>query len=133
MEYCRLVNQRTSSEFLVTCERGEVLRVRLLIRLVFFKGFFLIAMVATLIFTSLAKFTVGRLRPHFLAICEPLINGKETEADFCSLLNNQHFYVENYTCSNNSYKTLIDEARLSFFSGHSSLSMCAAVFTIVSK
>ncbi|KAL7079743.1 hypothetical protein ACQ4LE_001153 [Meloidogyne hapla] len=130
-EYWRLVDYRTASEHLVVYERGESFRVRLLIRLVFFKGFFLIAMVATLIFTSLAKFSVGRLRPHFLALCEPIINGKQKEADFCSLSENQHFYVENYTCSNISNLSLVNEARLSFFSGHSSLSMCAAVFTVL--
>ncbi|CAK5082106.1 unnamed protein product [Meloidogyne enterolobii] len=94
-------------------------------------GFFCVAILATLIFTSLAKFSVGRLRPHFLAICDPLINGKEKEAHFCSLPENQHFYVENYTCANTSNSSLIFEGRLSFFSGHSSLSMCAAVFTAV--
>nr|CAD2148152.1 unnamed protein product [Meloidogyne enterolobii] len=128
-EYWRLVDHRTASEHLVIYEHGESFRVRLLIRLVFFQGFFCVAILATLIFTSLAKFSVGRLRPHFLAICDPLINGKEKEAHFCSLPENQHFYVENYTCGNTSNSSLIFEGRLSFFSGHSSLSMCAAVFT----
>ena len=90
-------------------------------------------MVATLVFTSLAKFSVGRLRPHFLSICEPIINGTQKEAEFCSLPENQHLYVENYTCSITSNPSLVDEARLSFFSGHSSLSMCVAVFAVVSN
>uniref|UniRef100_A0A914KLR4 Phosphatidic acid phosphatase type 2/haloperoxidase domain-containing protein n=1 Tax=Meloidogyne incognita TaxID=6306 RepID=A0A914KLR4_MELIC len=128
-EYWRLVDHRTASEHLVIYEHGESFRVRLLIRLIFFQGFFCIAILATLIFTSLTKFSVGRLRPNFLAICDPLINGKEKEAHFCSLPENQHFYVENYTCGNASNPSLIFEGRLSFFSGHSSLSMCAAVFT----
>jgi hypothetical protein len=98
------------------------------------KGYFFLALVATLIFTSMAKFPVGRLRPHFIDLCNPRI-GNESESEYCLKPVNQHRYVdvERYSCDDGVSPALISEARLSFYSGHSSLAMCTAVFTAVSK
>ena len=65
-----------------------------------------------MVLTDVGKYTVGRLRPHFLAVCKP---------DF-SLLNcttglHRNFITED-VCTGG--KDLIKEARLSFPSGHSS-------------
>ena len=34
-------------------------------------GYFLLGSVSCLLFTEIAKYTIGRLRPHFLTICDP--------------------------------------------------------------
>ncbi|XP_021938562.1 hillarin isoform X2 [Zootermopsis nevadensis] len=69
---------------------------------------------------EVAKRLVGRLRPHFLAACVPLgLN--------CNFIS--HNYITDYICLGND--DLIKEARMSFPSGHSSLSFYAATFTIM--
>jgi phosphatidate phosphatase len=64
------------------------------------------------------KRVIGRLRPHFLAACFP-------SGPNCSTASNE--YIVDYTCSGN--PDVINEARLSFPSGHASLSFYAATFT----
>ncbi|XP_030593192.1 phospholipid phosphatase 1-like isoform X1 [Archocentrus centrarchus] len=70
--------------------------------------------------TDIAKYSIGRLRPNFLAVCNPLwdrINCKTGG------------YIENFTCTGD--KFLVDEARLSFYSGHSSFSMYCMMFLVL--
>ncbi|XP_049815638.1 putative phosphatidate phosphatase [Schistocerca nitens] len=69
-----------------------------------------------------AKLVVGRLRPHFFTACQPDVN--------CSALQPPYTYITDYTCLGTD-PDVIEEARLSFPSGHSSLSFYAAVFTII--
>ncbi|KAJ3604052.1 hypothetical protein NHX12_028793 [Muraenolepis orangiensis] len=67
--------------------------------------------------TDIAKVTIGRLRPHFLDACKPAwdqINCKSGG------------YIENFTCTGD--EDHVDEARLSFYSGHSSFSMYCMLF-----
>ncbi|XP_037548276.1 phospholipid phosphatase 1 [Nematolebias whitei] len=67
--------------------------------------------------TDIAKYSIGRLRPHFLYVCQPdwrLIN--------CS----SGAYIENFTCNGN--PKMVNEGRLSFYSGHSSFSMYCMLF-----
>ncbi|XP_041825888.1 phospholipid phosphatase 1 isoform X1 [Melanotaenia boesemani] len=67
--------------------------------------------------TDIAKYSIGRLRPHFLDVCKPdwkLLN--------CSL----GAYIEDFTCSGDA--TMVNEGRLSFYSGHSSFSMYCMLF-----
>ncbi|KAM4719847.1 phospholipid phosphatase 1 isoform 2-T2 [Anableps anableps] len=67
--------------------------------------------------TDIAKYSIGRLRPHFLDVCKPnwnLIN--------CSA----GAYIENFTCTGNT--KMVNEGRLSFYSGHSSFSMYCMLF-----
>ncbi|XP_017263257.1 phospholipid phosphatase 1 isoform X2 [Kryptolebias marmoratus] len=67
--------------------------------------------------TDIAKYSIGRLRPHFLDVCKPnwsLIN--------CSSLT----YIENFTCTGD--PKMVNEGRLSFYSGHSSFSMYCMLF-----
>ncbi|XP_074595066.1 phospholipid phosphatase 1-like isoform X2 [Brevipalpus obovatus] len=69
--------------------------------------------------TDIAKYSIGRLRPHFLNVCSPDINlceGKDV-----------HQYIEDYNCSNSNERNLRD-ARLSFMSGHSSFAAYSAVY-----
>ena len=34
-------------------------------------GYFLLGCISCLLFTEIAKYTIGRLRPHYLTICDP--------------------------------------------------------------
>lgn len=65
--------------------------------------------------TDIAKYTVGRLRPSFLALCKPNMSMVD-----CSQ------YVQLDVCTGNDVD--IVEARLSFYSGHSSFGMYCMVF-----
>uniref|UniRef100_A0A8C5MCP0 Phospholipid phosphatase 1 n=1 Tax=Leptobrachium leishanense TaxID=445787 RepID=A0A8C5MCP0_9ANUR len=66
--------------------------------------------------TDIAKYTIGRLRPHFLSVCK--VNWAQVN---CSA-----GYIENFVCEGDSVKS--NEARLSFYSGHSSFSMYCMLF-----
>uniref|UniRef100_A0A9J7Z3L5 Phosphatidic acid phosphatase type 2/haloperoxidase domain-containing protein n=1 Tax=Cyprinus carpio carpio TaxID=630221 RepID=A0A9J7Z3L5_CYPCA len=66
--------------------------------------------------TDIAKYTIGRLRPHFLTVCKP---------DW-SLTDCKSGYIENVTCTGD--PVIINEGRLSFYSGHSSFSMYCMLF-----
>lgn len=65
--------------------------------------------------TDIAKYTVGRLRPSFMALCKPNMSMVD-----CSQ------YVQLDVCTGNDVD--IVEARLSFYSGHSSFGMYCMVF-----
>jgi phosphatidate phosphatase len=79
-------------------------------------------------FNSTAKYHVGALRPHFFQVCSPSVS--------CNLANTAdpfHFYAaDEYEClGSNAHR--IKEARLSFPSGHASLSFYTATYLIVSR
>lgn len=66
--------------------------------------------------TDIAKYTIGRLRPHFLTVCNP----------HWSVIDCKSGYIENFTCTGD--PVIINEGRLSFYSGHSSFSMYCMLF-----
>lgn len=70
-------------------------------------------------FTDIAKVSVGRLRPHFLAVCNPDFNQIN-----CTL-----GYIEDYECRETESKVM--EARKSFFSGHASFSMYTMLYLVL--
>lgn len=73
---------------------------------------------------DIGKYTIGRLRPHFLDVCKPDVN--------CDDDVNKTRYIEDFTCTGvKSYK--FTDSRLSFPSGHSSLSFYCMVYLAVSK
>ncbi|XP_051028362.1 phospholipid phosphatase 1 isoform X2 [Acomys russatus] len=80
-------------------------------------GTFLFGAAASQSLTDIAKYSVGRLRPHFLAVCNP---------DW-SKINCSDGYIETYICQGSATK--VREGRLSFYSGHSSFSMYCMLFT----
>lgn len=93
---------------------------------------FLFGAAASHSLVTIAKYTIGRLRPHFLDVCQP-----DYLAIDCGT--QQHpIYVTNYTCLGNQdlfpngteMQEAIDDARVSFLSGHTSFMFQAAVFTI---
>ncbi|KAL0979116.1 hypothetical protein UPYG_G00180920 [Umbra pygmaea] len=80
-------------------------------------GSFVFGAAASQSLTDIAKYSIGRLRPNFLAVCKPVWGSINCKADV---------YVEHFTCMGD--KTMVDEARLSFFSGHASFSMYCMLF-----
>ncbi|KAL6030030.1 hypothetical protein STEG23_006798, partial [Scotinomys teguina] len=80
-------------------------------------GVFLFGAAASQSLTDIAKYSVGRLRPHFLEVCD---------LDW-SKINCSDGYIEDYICRGNADK--VREGRLSFYSGHSSFSMYCMLFT----
>lgn len=93
----------------------------------FFKQFiyFCFGLLLTFDATEVGKYTIGRLRPHFVSVCQPVLSDGTT----CNDAINQHRYIENYYCLGSGY-TIEDvrQARLSFPSGHSSLSFYTLVY-----
>ncbi|XP_037608026.1 phospholipid phosphatase 1 isoform X1 [Sebastes umbrosus] len=80
-------------------------------------GTFLFGAAMSQSLTDIAKYSIGRLRPHFLDVCKPdwkLIN--------CS----SGAYIEDFTCNGDA--RMSNEGRLSFYSGHSSFSMYCMLF-----
>lgn len=56
-------------------------------------GLFGFGAFATILTTDVGKYTIGRLRPHFMSVCIPNIN--------CSLPENQYKYIEDFFCTAN--------------------------------
>jgi phosphatidate phosphatase len=90
---------------------------------------FILGCAITLLLTEIAKKWVGRLRPHFMSVCDPDLQSMNcigsaspgsyyiaiaTDGVFCKGLN-----------------TKVNEARVSFPSGHSSYSWYTMVFLII--
>ena len=81
--------------------------------------------------SGLCKVTAGRLRPHFLSVCQPTIQHNATCGSW-----DRPEYVTNFTCLGNpslfpspeEMESRVRETRLSFLSGHASLSWYGAVF-----
>ncbi|KAJ8779689.1 hypothetical protein J1605_012573 [Eschrichtius robustus] len=82
-------------------------------------GCFLFGCAISQSFTDIAKVSIGRLRPHFLSVCNP---------DF-SQINCSEGYIQNYKCRGNDSK--VQEARRSFFSGHASFSMYTMLYLVL--
>ena len=88
--------------------------------------------------TDVAKYSVGRLRPHFLTLCNPDYNNvcfdeeayySDGEGEFLNEFY-QKYVNENDVCDNEK-SHLLHEARLSFMSGHASFSFYCATFLIM--
>lgn len=88
-------------------------------------GIFLFGAACSQLTTDIGKYSIGRFRPHFISVCQPIM----TDGTNCSNPINLHRYVEEFTCANTlSSARKIKEMRLSFPSGHSSFSMYTMVF-----
>ncbi|GFS00332.1 phospholipid phosphatase 1 [Elysia marginata] len=81
---------------------------------------FIFGSVVTQFLTELAKHSVGRLRPHFLTLCDPNLDE----------LNCSKGYITEFKCRSTDDK-MLKEARLSFPSGHSSFAVYCAVYLIL--
>ena len=90
--------------------------------------------------TDVSKYSLGRLRPYFLAVCNPNLEEVcyQIEDSYIEVEDSDYSYteihhpkyvIENNTCTGND--DLMKEARLSFVSGHSSVSFYIAAFLII--
>lgn len=86
-------------------------------------GYFAFGAACSQLTTDVAKYTIGRLRPHFIDLCQPIINGGD-----CSSPLNMGRYIEEYSCSGTASEFLMRETRLSFPSGHSSFSAYTLIY-----
>ncbi|KAL4659198.1 phospholipid phosphatase 3-like [Arapaima gigas] len=67
--------------------------------------------------TNMAKLSIGRLRPHFLHVCN---------VTYASLSCTIGDYIPEVTC--NQSEKMVEEARKSFFSGHASFAMYTLLY-----
>lgn len=74
----------------------------------------------TQLLTDIAKYSIGRLRPHFYTVCKPNIQNCTWNTG----------YIEDFTCTGTDLEA-INEARLSFPSGHSSITMYCMFFVVM--
>jgi len=96
-------------------------------------GYFGLGALGCLVFTEISKYSIGRLRPHFLSLCQPAMTD-----DLCKDQYGFNTYVtedeviicQGLTWGNATTKQL-QEARLSFMSGHTSFSFYCAAFVTV--
>lgn len=88
-------------------------------------GLLLFGAVLTLVITDVGKHVIGRMRPHFMSVCQPIM----PDGTNCSDAINKFRYIEDYTCSNaESSEYRVKDASKSFPSGHSSLAMYSMLF-----
>lgn len=91
-------------------------------------GLFLFGSFVSLLTTDIGKHALGRLRPHFMDVCQPIMSGGKN----CSDPINFHRYIEDYACGNKeSSEKRLKDMRLSFPSGHSSFSMFTMFFAAI--
>uniref|UniRef100_A0A7E4VBL2 AcidPPc domain-containing protein n=1 Tax=Panagrellus redivivus TaxID=6233 RepID=A0A7E4VBL2_PANRE len=94
---------------------------RVLLRVLHVISWHFLTMAITELLTTVAKLSVGRLRPYFLEVCRPAV---DTES--CAT---RPIYITHYECTDPHGSSV--GARKSFFSGHSSNSMAAATFVVL--
>ncbi|CAK6955872.1 phospholipid phosphatase 1 isoform X2 [Scomber scombrus] len=80
-------------------------------------GTFLFGAAMSQSLTDIAKYSIGRLRPHFLDVCKP---------DWKFINCSSGAYIDEFTCTGDA--RMSNEGRLSFYSGHSSFSMYCMMF-----
>lgn len=93
--------------------------------------FFLFGVFTVQLLSGVCKLTAGRLRPHFMTVCQPGLVECGTWAS--------PSYVTNYTCVGDSQlfpdedvrNHRVREARLSFLSGHASLANYSMMYSIM--
>lgn len=80
--------------------------------------------------TDILKYRVGRLRPHFIDLCQPkLSNG--TVLSRTSVCTNPNEYIVDFTCTNSDASDYnLKNVGLSFVSGHTSFISCSFFFII---
>ena len=91
---------------------------------------FILGISLTLCLTEIGKRWVGRLRPHFIAVCNPNLNTLNCTTTTLTGIYYNPIYTGGSFCSNNN-AAAVKEARMSFPSGHSSYSWYTMLFLII--
>ncbi|XP_023171536.2 putative phosphatidate phosphatase isoform X2 [Drosophila hydei] len=88
-------------------------------------GVFAFGAAASQLTTDIAKYSIGRLRPHFIAVCQPQMPDWST----CENATNVGKYIMDFECQGvGSSARMLKEMRLSFPSGHSSFTFYTMVY-----
>ena len=123
--------------FTIACMKNRTWKMLIQGAYKFFLGFSLCLLV-----TDVTKFSLGRLRPYFMAVCNPdsdlvcyhdQIGEPEYDENgtyYYPEIHHQRYVDEGDICTTLD-KNVLKEARLSFVSGHTSTSFYAAVFLII--
>ncbi|KPM06391.1 phosphatidate phosphatase-like protein [Sarcoptes scabiei] len=93
---------------------------------------FAFACLTSQLITDIAKYSIGRLRPHFIDVCRPRVNGEIIDRfSHCKLSPEE--YITEFECTRNdlSARYQIKDSRLSFMSGHSSFSAVALMYAVI--
>lgn len=91
-------------------------------------GYYLFGLVMLAFTTLLSKLCIGRLRPHFYAVCQPVLS----DGSSCSDAQNEGRYIDSYTCSNpNMTDFHFDQLNQSFPSAHASLMMYSMLYLAI--
>ena len=89
---------------------------------------FLFGLVTTLLLTEIGKRWIGRLRPNFLQVCNPDLQNLNCTSLYDHIQVLKYIETSGSFCRSN--PNVVEEARLSFPSGHSSTSFYTMVFLI---
>lgn len=91
-------------------------------------GYYLFGLALCLVSTHITKYTVGRLRPHFFAVCQPQLPDGST----CKDTFNFGRYIEEYECiGQNMTASVLAQLGQSFPSGHASIFFYAMVYLAI--
>ncbi|XP_016927788.2 putative phosphatidate phosphatase [Drosophila suzukii] len=90
-------------------------------------GIFIFGLGVEQLTTNIAKYSVGRLRPHFFTLCQPRINGTD-----CSNPLNAGRYIEEFSCAAVDITSKqFKDMRLSFPSGHASFACYSMLYLVI--
>lgn len=103
---------------------GKIQIPKYFVTVLTFVGYSQVGYIVNELLVKFVKGFVGRLRPYFFAVCNPL-----PIAECSSLPLNPNTYVEHYKCQGN--PEAVEEARKSFYSGHSTVTMYCAFWTVL--
>lgn len=91
---------------------------------------FLLGISLTLCLTEICKRWIGRLRPHFIAVCQPDLSQLNCTTETLTGVYFNAIYTGDTFCTNTN-TAAVKEARFSFPSGHSSYSSYCMMFLII--
>ncbi|CAO4365614.1 unnamed protein product [Caenorhabditis nigoni] len=87
-----------------------------------FVGYSQVGYIVNELLVKFVKGFIGRLRPYFYVVCNPLPLKECLNFD-------PNIYIEDYQCQGNPEE--VQEARKSFYSGHSTVTMYCAFWTVL--
>lgn len=91
---------------------------------------FAFAALTSQVITDISKYSIGRLRPHFLDRCKPMLSDG-TIINRTSKCSDPYTYIINYECSGTATMKEMRDSHLSFMSGHSSFVAVCLIYLVV--